>query len=77
MASNQEHFEPRVSVDAGVDADVLDLLYDPQTSGGLLLALDPAEAPAIIARLAAARVPADTIGEVVAAQSSGPLVLIR
>jgi selenide,water dikinase len=38
LASNLEHFENRVSVDAGVDPDLLCLLYDPQTSGGLLFA---------------------------------------
>jgi selenide, water dikinase len=44
MASNQEHFESGVDMAAGVDADVQDLLYDPQTSGGLLVALDQLQA---------------------------------
>src|SRR5205807_1871214 len=38
MLSNVEHFSPRVKADARVDADLVSLLYDPQTSGGLLIA---------------------------------------
>ncbi len=37
LASNLEHFEAGVAVGAGVEADLLWLLYDPQTSGGLLI----------------------------------------
>jgi selenide,water dikinase len=36
MVSNREHFGSGVKVGAGVDDDTMDLLYDPQTSGGLL-----------------------------------------
>jgi selenide,water dikinase len=38
MTSNEEHFAAGVSVAAGVDEEMLALLYDPQTSGGLLIA---------------------------------------
>ena len=37
MATNLEHFGADVEVDGGVEPDRLALLYDPQTSGGLLL----------------------------------------
>ena len=40
MGSNQEHFASGVRVDPGVDADREALLYDPQTSGGLLVAAE-------------------------------------
>jgi selenide,water dikinase len=38
MGSNQEHFAAGVQTDGAVDADRESLLYDPQTSGGLLVA---------------------------------------
>jgi selenide,water dikinase len=40
MANNQEHFEPGVDMSPSVDSDLQHLLYDPQTSGGLLVAID-------------------------------------
>jgi selenide,water dikinase len=36
MASNREYFGGGVKLPADIDADLVDLLYDPQTSGGLL-----------------------------------------
>jgi hypothetical protein len=39
-----------VTVDAGVDVDLAAIGYDPQTSGGLLAAVDPA----VVADLTAA-----------------------
>ena len=42
MASNQEHFAAVVDVAAEVPPELRDLLYDPQTSGGLLVADRPA-----------------------------------
>ena len=50
------------------------LLYDPQTSGGLLLAVDSAALPALIERLRAAGDRADVIGEVV--QGDGQIEVI-
>jgi selenide,water dikinase len=41
---NRAAYEGRVDVEAGVSADLLDMLYDAQTSGGLLLALPPEHA---------------------------------
>ena len=61
--TNREHFGSGVAVAAGVESDLVDLLYDPQTSGGLLLAVDPAaRRTAVAAALAAAGVPALAIG---------------
>jgi selenide,water dikinase len=60
--TNRQHFEGGVSVSATVDGDLLDLLYDPQTSGGLLLAVDPARVETLFAALVAAGVPAARIG---------------
>jgi selenide,water dikinase len=63
MGTNREHFEERVSSE-GVAAAVLDVCYDPQTSGGLLASVDAAQAEAIVAALTQAGVPAAIIGEV-------------
>jgi selenide,water dikinase len=44
---------------------VLDVCYDPQTSGGLLVSVDAAYVETIVAELAAAGVPVAAIGDVV------------
>jgi len=50
MYRNRSFAEP--SVDAGnVPLEVQDLLYDPQTAGGLLMAVDPQDAEALFAEL--------------------------
>ena len=41
--------------EGGVELAVQDLLYDPQTSGGLMIAVDPEDAPALLAALEADR----------------------
>jgi selenide, water dikinase len=63
--TNREHFGMRVSVRPEMDADLVDLLYDPQTSGGLLIAVDPARVEAVSSDLASAGVPAARIGRAV------------
>ena len=51
-------------VDPGaVPLALQDLLYDPQTAGGLLVAVDPEDAPALLAELAGAVPCAQRIGE--------------
>ena len=47
-----------------VPLEIQDLLYDPQTSGGLLIAVDPADAEALLAELAGAVPAAQRIGAV-------------
>ncbi len=37
--TNRQHFGARIEIAASVDAAVADLLFDPQTSGGLLMAI--------------------------------------
>jgi selenide,water dikinase len=60
--TNRQHFGPNVSLDPGLGGDIAEILFDPQTSGGLLVALDPATALASMEMLAAARVPCALIG---------------
>jgi selenide, water dikinase len=64
MESNQGHFGGGVDVAKGVPAEVHDLLYDPQTSGGLLVAVDQLEADRTLQTLADAGVAAWRIGAV-------------
>jgi selenide,water dikinase len=62
LNSNQAHFAEGVQVEPGVDADREAILYDPQTSGGLLVAVDSAAADRVGDALAAAGVNAVRIG---------------
>ncbi len=56
---------PFIVTAAGMDDDLLNVLFDPQTSGGLLAAVDSADADAALAELRAAGVSAAIIGETV------------
>jgi selenide, water dikinase len=64
LESNQEHFASGVTVEPGVDADREAILYDPQTSGGLLVAAGGEAADRVAEALARAGVPAARIGTV-------------
>jgi selenide,water dikinase len=56
LASNQEHYA------AGIKPEGSPLIYDPQTSGGLLVAVDPGSAGQLEAAFLAAGVPVWSIG---------------
>ena len=63
MGTNRKHFAD--SVDAGAVAEaLLDVCFDPQTSGGLLVSVDGAQVEAICAELSAAGVPTTIVGVV-------------
>jgi len=62
LKSNREYLEGRVTAD-GVDPDALLPLYDPQTSGGLLIAVP--EASALVDALERRGVTGSVVGEVV------------
>ena len=49
--SNRQFFSCRVDVDPKVSSLLIDLLYDPQTSGGLLISLPSGEAERLVATL--------------------------
>jgi len=62
LGSNQDHFAAAIRVEGGVNPALELLLFDPQTSGGLLIAANPARSEALAAALAAADVTATRIG---------------
>jgi selenide,water dikinase len=73
--TNVEHFASGLSLERGVAGDLLQLLHDPQTSGGLLVAIDPDHGAEAKAAFDAANVTAWVIGTIV--QSSGKQVMLK
>lgn len=64
LLSNRAHFGAGVSTGEGLPPELLDLCFDPQTSGGLLFSVaDPASMPLLDALLSAG-VPAVRIGRI-------------
>jgi len=64
LKSNREYLEDRVKLD-GLSEDDLLPLYDPQTSGGLLVAVPEARASALVSALEERGVKGAIVGEVV------------
>ena len=73
--TNREHFGRAVHVAPHVDPSLVDLLYDPQTSGGLLIAVAESKAEALSAALSSAGVPASRVGRAVGAAAARILVI--
>jgi selenide,water dikinase len=61
---NQRHFGPDVRIREGIDSALEHILWDPQTSGALLMAAPEASAPALEGRFAQANELLWRIGEV-------------
>jgi selenide,water dikinase len=58
---NRDYLKDKIAVDRSVAAGLLEVALDPQTSGGLLIALPPGRAFAVISELHASGVKAATI----------------
>ena len=64
LGTNRQHFAAGVEFGAGVTDELQDLVFDPQTSGGLFLSVDPDEADFALEALQKAGVPAVFVGTV-------------
>ena len=71
---NREYAEPGVAIRASVTRAMQDILYDPQTSGGLLIAVAESIAPALLRELRDSIPVASEIGYVTGPQES-PVIL--
>ena len=76
MASNRAYFGDRIRISDTIGPDLEDLLFDPQTSGGLLMAVDPARSVAVASALEAAGVVVRTIGRVGLRGEDGRLISV-
>lgn len=74
MANNRAHFGQAIFFDeAALPADLLALAFDPQTSGGLLAAVDPGTVDDVVAALAREGVAGSVVGRV---DQAGPVRVI-
>ena len=73
--TNQQHFGGGVEAAAGLDPRRVQLLHDPQTSGGLLIAIGADSLPAALANLSRAGVTAHQIGSIEALETAGQVAL--
>jgi len=72
---NKEFYGPKVLGGEGLSPPLLDILYDAQTSGGLLIATPEADAESLLRRLQEVGVKAARIIAEVVAKPTGRLVL--
>ncbi len=63
--NNQRAYERKVSFAAGISEEMQQLLYTPETSGGLLISVPPDRAERLLALFAKAKHPCWQVGEVV------------
>jgi selenide, water dikinase len=75
--SNREFFGSWINMDKSIPAAVGDLMFDPQTSGGLILGVPPAQAAKVLDALSKEGVsPVAEIGEVLEAHEEGHLEIL-
>ncbi len=74
LKANRQFAEGCVGTDGDVPQDVLTLLYDPQTAGGLLISIGESDAEKLVAELCNSGIDANEIGEVVTKQK--PLIAV-
>jgi selenide,water dikinase len=72
---NREWLADKVAIDAGVPGDLAEIAWDPQTSGGLLVAVPAPDAARVLDALTAAGVPAARVGHVIG-PTTGPWVTL-
>jgi selenide,water dikinase len=73
--TNLQHFGEGVETAAGLDPRRVQLLHDPQTSGGLLLAIADDAVPAALAALSRAGVTAHQVGSIEALKTAAKVAV--
>lgn len=75
---NRAYLADKVIIGPAVPAGYEDVAFDPQTSGGLLIALSAADAPRLVRKLKSSGVAAATIvGHAVPLRGPGPWVVLK
>jgi selenide, water dikinase len=74
LNANRDFAECLVAYDDSVPQEVRTLLFDPQTAGGLLLAVAPLDSDALVSALNGAGLPAAEIGQMV--EQGKPLIKV-
>ncbi len=64
-ARNRNHLQGKVTIADGLSEEMEHILFDPQTSGGLLMAVASDKADEVEARFARAELPVWQVGEVI------------
>lgn len=62
--TNREYIGEDIEIDAAVDKDLVKLLFDPQTAGGMLISISADQAPRLLERLVEKYPVAQVIGRV-------------
>ena len=70
LVNNRKYLEPQVRFDSIVPEEIQTLMFDPQTSGGLLISVAKEHAEDLASALQRRRVPCFQIGRVLARESS-------
>lgn len=73
---NREHFGAAISFADTIPIAYQDLMFDPQTSGGLLVAIPDAEKASVLTALQAAGVAAQVVGNVAERQPQGSVIVM-
>jgi selenide, water dikinase len=75
LKRNVEFIAGCVEFPKSLPEEIRNLLFDPQTSGGLLLSVDASDTPELVAALRQKGIPVQPIGQVV--EKTEPLILVR
>lgn len=75
IKSNREYLASNVRMPDDIKPEQANLLYDPQTSGGLLISVSPEKSQKLVERLSAAKILAAIVGEVV--EKRTPVIVVE